>query len=77
MRRYNRSVIQTKEEKVAAKMGQILSDFQLDLDSVGYYLARSQPYLIYRRAMEVFEACEHEREAVEYNRMGENNERLF
>lgn len=67
----------SKEEKVAARIGRELSDFTLDLDSVGYYLARSQPYLIFRRAMEVLESAEYQKETVEHNRMGEYNERLF
>lgn len=75
MRRHNIGI--SKEEKVAARIGKELSDFTLDLDSVGYYLARSQPYLIFRRSLEVLESAEYNREAIEYNRMGENNERLF
>jgi hypothetical protein len=75
MRRHKLST--AKEEKVAARIGKELSDFTLDLDSVGYYLARSQPYLIYRRALEVLESAEYNKEAIEYNLMGENNERLF
>ena len=74
--RYHKLPI-SKEEKVAARIGKELSDFTLDLDSVGFYLARSQPYLIFRRAMEVLESAEYQKEAVEHNRMGEYNERLF
>lgn len=75
MRRHNIGI--TKEEKVAARIGKELSDFTLDLDSVGFYLARSQPYLIFRRAMEVLESAEYQKDNVEHNRMGEYNERLF
>lgn len=67
----------SKEEKVAARIGRELSDFTLDLDSVGYYLARSQPYLIFRRAMEVLESAEYQKENVEHNRIGEQHDRLF
>lgn len=67
----------SKEEKVAARIGRELSDFTLDLDSVGFYLARSQPYLIFRRAMEVLESAEYQKDNVEHNRIGEYNERLF
>ena len=74
--RYHKLPI-SKEEKVAARIGKELSDFTLDLDSVGFYLARSQPYLIFRRSLEVLEAAEYNREAIEHNRMGEYNERLF
>ena len=67
----------SKEEKVAARIGRELSDFTLDLDSVGYYLARSQPYLIFRRAMEILEAAEYQKEIVEHNHIGEQHDRLF
>lgn len=75
MRRHSKGI--SKEERVAARIGKELSDFTLDLDSVGYYLAKSQPYLIFRRSLEVLEAAEYQKEAIEYNRMGEYNERLF
>lgn len=45
--------ISTKEEKVAIKMANLLNDFTLDLDKVGYYLYYANPYLLYRRTMEV------------------------
>ena len=67
----------SKEEKVAARIGKELSDFTLDLDSVGFYLARSQPYLIFRRAMEVLESAEYQKDNVEHNRIGETHDRLF
>ena len=75
MRRHNTGI--SKEERVATRIGKELSDFTLDLDSVGFYLARSQPYLIFRRAMEVLESAEYQKDIVEHNRIGENNERLF
>lgn len=64
----------TKEEKVAAKIGQIVSDFTLDLDAVGFYMARAQPYVILRRAIEVLESAEYNREQIE---IGNQHERLF
>ena len=64
----------TKEEKIATKIGKELSDFTLDLDAVGFYLARAQPYVILRRAIEVLESAEYNREQIE---IGQNNERLF
>lgn len=65
------------EEKVALRIGKELSNFMLDLEAVGFYLARSQPYTIFRRAMEVLESAEYQKEAIEHNRMGEYNERLW
>lgn len=67
----------TSEEKVASKIAKELSDFTLDLDSIGFYLARSMPYVIFRRAMEVLEACEHQREIVDLKRREETHDRLF
>ena len=67
----------TIEEKVAQRIGKELSNFMLDLEAVGFYLARSQPYTIFRRAMEVLESAEYQKEAIEHNRMGELHERLF
>lgn len=67
----------SKEERVAQKIIKELSDFTLDLDSVGEYLAAAAPYVIFRRALEVFESCEHAKDSVEYKRMEQYNERLF
>ncbi len=38
----------SKEEKVAMAIGKQLSDYSLDLEAVGKYLAVAQPYLIGR-----------------------------
>ena len=72
MRRHKLPI--SKEEKAAARLGQIVSDFTMDLDAIGFYLARSQPYIILRRAIEVLESAEYNREQIE---IGQNNERLF
>ena len=64
----------TKEEKVAHKIGKELSDFTLDLDSIGFYLAQAQPYTILRRAIEVLESAEYNREQIE---IGKQHERLW
>lgn len=67
----------SKEEKVAVQISKALSDFTLDLEAVGFYLAKATPYLLYRRAVEVLESAEFQHEVVEYNRMGYYNERKF
>ena len=72
MRRH--AITITKEEKAAAKIGTLISDFTLDLDAIGFYLARAQPYIILRRAVEVLESAEYNRNQIE---IGQNNERLF
>jgi hypothetical protein len=59
----------SKEEKVAMKIGTLLSDFSLDLERVGKHLAISNPHTIYMRAVEVLESAEYNKEVAEYNEM--------
>jgi len=59
----------SKEEKVAIKIGTLLSDFSLDLERVGKHLALSNPHVIYSRAVEVLESAEYNKEVAEYNEM--------
>jgi len=47
---------QSNEEKVAIKIGTLLSDFRLDLESVGFYLSRVNPFTVYRRITESVES---------------------
>jgi len=61
---------ETKEEKVAVSIGKLLSDFHLDLEKVGYYLAKSLPYTIYRRALEVLSSAEFQENEIEKKRLG-------
>ena len=67
----------SKEEKVAVAIGRILSDFHLDLEKVGFYLAKSLPYTVYRRALEVLASAEFQENEVEQNRIGYRNDRLY
>jgi hypothetical protein len=60
----------SKEEKVALSIGKLLSDFSLDLEAVGKYMAVSNPYVIYVRALEVLEATEYNRTVSEYREIG-------
>jgi hypothetical protein len=55
MSRYLKHV-QSNEEKVAIKMGTLLSDFRLDLEAVGFYLSRVNPFIVYRRISESVES---------------------
>ena len=57
----------SKEEKVAMKIGTLLSDFSLDLERVGKHLALSNPHVIYSRAVEVLESAEYNKETAEYD----------
>jgi hypothetical protein len=48
----------SKEEKVANRITALLSDFTLDLEAIGFYLAKGSPHIIYSRANEVLEAMQ-------------------
>jgi hypothetical protein len=61
----------SKEEKVAKAIGHLLSDFSLDLEAVGKYLATAQPYVVYARAVEVLEATEYNKSVAEYRQIGQ------
>lgn len=61
----------SKEEKVAIAMGRLLSDFGLDLEAVGKYLATTQPYVVYARVLEVLEATEYNKTVSEYRQIGQ------
>ena len=60
----------TKEERVAMRIGDLLSDYRLDLDAVGTYVAQSNPYTVYRRFETVAEAAQQERQGIEDTRNG-------
>ena len=60
----------SNEERVALVIGRQLSDFSLDLEAVGYYLATALPYTVYARAIEVLEATEYNKEVAEYREIG-------
>jgi len=68
----------SKEEKIALSIGRLLSDFTLDLEAIGKYLAVSNPHLIYARALEVLESAEYNKTVAEYREIGKYyNDRLF
>ncbi len=60
----------SREEKVAQTIGRLLSDFSLDLEAIGKYLATTQPYVVYARALEVLEATEYNKQVAEYREIG-------
>ena len=60
----------SKEEKVAVTIGRLLSDFSLDLEAVGKYLATAQPHVVYVRALEVLEATKYNKTVSEYRERG-------
>ena len=57
----------SQEERVAKRIGTILSDFSLDLEQVGKYISVALPYTIYRRAVEVLESAQYNKEVAEYD----------
>jgi len=67
----------SKEERVAVAIGRLLSDFHLDLEKVGFYLAKSLPYTVYRRALEVLSSAEFQENEVEQTKIGYRNDRLY
>jgi hypothetical protein len=60
----------SKEEKVAVTIGRLLSDFTLDLEAIGKYLATANPHLLYARAIEVLESAEYNKTVQEYREIG-------
>lgn len=56
----------TEEEKVANKMGSIISDLRVDLELVGEYLAKSQPYVVYNRLQVIAESAKETKEGTNY-----------
>ena len=68
----------SKEERVAVTIGKLLSDFTLDLEAIGKYLATANPHLIYARTMEVLESAEYNKSVAEYREIGKYySDRLF
>jgi hypothetical protein len=70
MYRINRNTTPTKEEKVAQKISTLISDFSLDLEAVGYYMATAIPYVTYSRSLEILESARYNKEVAEYYRQG-------
>lgn len=66
----SRRLSTSKEEKVATTIGRLLSDFSLDLEAVGKYMATANPYVIYARTIEVLEATQFNADVAEYREIG-------
>ena len=47
----------SREEQVAGKMADMLSDLRLDLDQVGIYIARHKPTINYNRLQEIADSA--------------------
>jgi len=78
MYRVNRNPAPTKEEKVAQKISTLVSDFSLDLEAIGYYMATAIPYVAYSRSLEILDSARYNKEVAEYYRQGGYyDDRLF
>ena len=78
MYRISRNTAPTKEEKVAQKISTLVSDFSLDLEAVGYYMATAVPYVAYSRSLEILDSARYNKEVAEYYRQGGYyDDRLF
>jgi hypothetical protein len=60
----------TDEEKVANKIGNIVADLRVDLELVGDYLAKSQPYVVYNRLQTIAESAKETKEGTNYAHNG-------
>lgn len=55
----------SKEEQVAGKIADMLSDLRLDLDQIGIYIARHKPSINYNRLQEIADSA-YEEKTTEY-----------
>ena len=60
----------TEEEKVAMRIGNMVSDLRVDLELVGEYLAKSQPYVVYNRLQVIAESAKETKEGTNYAQNG-------
>ena len=56
----------TDEEKVANRIGNMVSDLRVDLELVGEYLAKSQPHVVYNRLQLIAESAKETKEGTNY-----------
>ena len=75
MYRISRVTAPTKEEKVAKKIETLLSDYGLNIEAVGKYMATATPYLIYCRAEQMLEAMVYNKEVQQLDRLGYYSDR--
>lgn len=68
--RRGRNLPASVEEKVAKRIGKEVSDFNLDLEAVGWYLAKALPYILFTRTMVILESAEYQKAEMEKNKNG-------
>jgi DUF1009 family protein len=66
-----------KEEKVAIKIADMLSDLRLDLEQVGVFIARQVPATGYRRLQVIAESANYTREQSELRLANMNQPTLW
>jgi hypothetical protein len=60
--------VASKEEKVAIKLANLVTDFTLDIEAVGKYLSEATPHILYSRLIEVLESAQYQHNTnAEYN----------
>ena len=77
MRNVKRKELETKRAKVAKRISVLLSDFTLDLEKIGYYIARDTPYLIFNRAIEVLESAQFQKPIVDKAWKGTYDDKFY
>jgi hypothetical protein len=68
-----RNLPASTEEKVAKKISKELSDFTLDLEAIGWYLAKALPYVMFSRALTILESAQHHKEQMEKEKTNGHN----
>ena len=77
MHKGNRSQLKTKEAKVAERISVLLSDFNLDLEKIGYYIARDTPYVIFNRAKELLDSAQFQQPIVDKAWKGTYDDKFY
>ena len=72
MTKYMR-IAASDEERVANKIGDLFSDFLLDLESIGYNLSRVLPKVIFDRVMTTFDAADFYRQGGDLDEFNKQN----
>ena len=58
-------------------MTTLMSDFTLDLEKVGYYLAKTMPYVIFCRSLEVLESAQFQKPIIDEIRGDTYNDQFY
>lgn len=61
-----------ENEKIARQFGKIVNDYELDLDTIGIYVARL-PRVLYNRLITIVDSAEQEAIRAENERLGKQH----